>query len=41
MASVCPKCAVAQIGIAREVLLPLAYHADDEIARDVARGETA
>jgi hypothetical protein len=40
MASVCPKCAAAQIVEWHvKVLLPLAYHADDEIARDVARGE--
>jgi hypothetical protein len=29
----------ANPGMAQEVLLPLAYHAEDEIARDVARGE--
>jgi hypothetical protein len=42
MASVCPKCPVAQIGERDlKMLQPLAYHADDEIARDVARGEIA
>lgn len=39
MGSVCLTCAAAQIGEDTGKMLPLAYHADDEIARDVARGE--
>jgi hypothetical protein len=42
MASVCRKCPAAQIEEDhREMLLPLAYHADDQIAHDVARGASA
>jgi hypothetical protein len=40
MTSVCPTWPDTQIREwQRKMLLPLAYHADDEIARDVARGE--